>query len=109
MTSNGTSRVSDAYFPPSTQSNCVGNEKLQKSGLPIPQFNEEEARNEGYSKAEQYLRQSDDKKQEDRWYRAAFDARNARDAYLPLLPIVPVSSGLLLLAIYWVVRGFRKP
>jgi hypothetical protein len=83
-------------------------ELIKGGGYSVPSLDEEKIRDEAYSKIDRQQQQSEEKKTEDRMYRAAFDARDTRDSLLPILPVIPIALAALFIAILWVARGFNK-
>ena len=86
----------------------ANHERLLKQGLVSEAFNEARTREEVFSKITRAEPQSETYQIQQKLYQRAFDARDTRDSYLPLLPSVPVITGLFFVAIPWVLRGFKK-
>lgn len=83
-------------------------DRIKSGANSIPSLDEAKIRDEAFSIIERQQQAGEEKKAEDRMYRAAFDARDSRDSYLPLIPAVPIGSAILFMAILWVVRGFKR-
>jgi len=82
-------------------------EKLRKDGVQIGTSDDVSIRDQGYSKALQEQEKGEKKRLRDQSFRDAFDARDARDSYLYLLPSVPLGSALIFVLALWVIRGFK--